>query len=371
MKKSKIVLIVLVTAFARLGVSAALIHPYSSSTNLCISCHEMEIPYKDLKGSTHFNNPSGVRAECSSCHVPKEIVPKLVRKVNAVKEVYSHFTGVFDTEEKFENERGRLAKIVWAYMKANDCRECRSCHNQEAFVFAEFKNPKEAERMQKGLKENQTCIDCHKGKIHKMPDLSGGFKKFYKEMELAAVNQKISAKAVYSLTTVFCYDGRNGEREGRILAATKLTVLENRGSWLRVRVEGWRQDGVDAIIYELQGKRIFAVALDKQAREKPQVHSTMTDKTTEQIWHQVSFETWVTSENVVESLEKLWDYGSEMHGATCGSCHALPPANHFLANQWIGCLKDMQRYIHLDKEEYRFLQKYMQLHAQNVKSGKI
>ena len=290
-----------------------------------------------------------------------------MRKIYAVKELYAHFSGVLDTEKKFKDERARLAKRVWADMEARDSRECRVCHNQEAFVFAEFKNPTKAERMQKGLKENQTCIDCHKGLTHQMPDLSGGFRKLYKELEVAAADPKISAEAVYPLTTVICYDGKEGEREGRILAATKLTVLEKDGSWLKVRSDGWRQDGVDALIYELQGKRIFAVALDKEAREKPKIHSTMTDDNTEQIWHEVSFETWVKTTNMIESLEKLWDYGSEMHGASCGSCHSLPPANHFLANQWIGGLKDMQRYINLEKEEYRFLQKYLQLHAQDVK----
>ena len=33
--------------------------------------------------------------------------------------------------------------------------------------------------------------------------------------------------------------------------------------WLRVRVDGWQQDEVDAMIYEMQGKRIFSVALDQ------------------------------------------------------------------------------------------------------------
>ena len=63
---------------------------------------------------------------------------------------------------------------------------------------------------------------------------------------------------------------------------------------------------------------------------------------------------------------KLWDYGAEMYGATCGSCHALQPPEHFLANQWIGNLSAMQRFISLDDDQFRFLQKYLQFHAQDT-----
>ena len=366
LKKHKVKIFLFIVVLPAVAVPLIAVHPYLNSTDFCISCHEMNQPHREYKKSKHFNNPSGVRAECASCHIPHRIGPKLVRKAKAVQEVFSHFSGVLDTDEKFEGERARMAKRVWADMKAANCRECRFCHNEQAFVFAEFQKPKEAERMQKGLKENQTCIDCHKGRIHQMPNLAGGYKKLYEELEAAAADPHISAKAVYPLCTVVCYDGKEGEREGRILAATRLTVLEKNGSWLKVRADGWRQDGVNALIYELQGKRVFAVALDKQAREKPEVHSTMTDDNTEQIWHEVSFETWVMTTNMVAHLEKLWDYGSEMHGACCGCCHSLPPTDHFLSNQWIGGLKDMQRYINLEKEEYRFLQKYLQLHAKDI-----
>ena len=60
-----------------------------------------------------------------------------------------------------------------------------------------------------------------------------------------------------------------------------------------------------------------------------------------------------------------------MHGGCCGCCHSLPSANHFLANQWIGGMKDMKPYINLNKEEYLFLQKYLQLHAKDVDVRKL
>ena len=48
----------------------------------CISCHEMrDYVYKEYKTSTHYNNRTGVRASCPDCHVPKEWVYKVARKV--------------------------------------------------------------------------------------------------------------------------------------------------------------------------------------------------------------------------------------------------------------------------------------------------
>ncbi len=348
-------------------LSGVALMPRLSSTNFCLSCHEMKTPYEEYQKSVHYMNPSGVRAECAACHIPPGIGPMLVKKVEALYEVYSHFNGVLETQEKFDDQRERMAEKVWADMKKNDSRECRSCHNQDGFVLAEFKNSKEAERMKKGLDQNETCIDCHKGVVHKMPDLSQGYKKIYKKLKSASQNPKIKGKTVYPLHMVDCYNAKDGKKEGRVLAATRMTILKKKGKWLRVNIDGWRQEGVDGMIYELQGKRIFSVALAKDARNKPVVQSTIVDPDTEQTWHHVVYETWVKTTGMIEDLNRLWKYGEKLRTANCGTCHRPPRKDHFLANQWIGTMRDMKRYIkRLDKEQYRFLQKYLQLHGKDV-----
>ena len=253
-------------------------------------------------------------------------------------------------------------------MELHDSRECRSCHKQEAFVFEEFNSHSDAMLMSQGLDEGDTCIDCHKGLVHPMPDRSSGYKKVLDELLALSANPDIEADTVYPLETVFSYSSPNGQKESRILAATGLAVLDNNGGWLKVRVEGWQQDEVDSMIYEVQGKRIFSVALESGGRGKPVVHSTMLDTDTEQTWHKVSYETWVTNKNMLEDKTMLWDYGEKLHSGTCGACHMAVPAENYLANQWIGIMKDMKRNIrHLSKEQYRFLQKYLQLNAKDVK----
>jgi len=349
-------------------LSSVALHPALSTTEFCVSCHEMEAPLAEYQQSSHYKSRTGVRAECSSCHIPEGLGPALFAKIDALRHVYGHLLGTLETAEKYEDARLRMAERVWGNMKAHDSRECRSCHKQDSIVFEQFASHSDAMRMSEGLEEGDTCIDCHKGMVHTMPDRSSGYKKRLEELIAESADPDIDADTVYPLETVLSYSSQAGSREGRILAATRLAVLDNDGKWLKVRVDGWQQDEVDAMIYELQGKRIFSVALDKAARGKPVVQSTMFDPDTEQTWHKVSYETWVTSENMLQDEQKLWAYGKELHGSACGACHRAIPADNFLANQWIGVMKDMKRNIrHLSKEQYRFLQKYLQLNAKDVK----
>ena len=87
----------------------------TNNEEFCISCHEMrDNVYAEYQGSVHQNNHSGVRATCPDCHVPKEWGYKIIRKIQASKELYGHFvTGVIDTPEKFEEHRLDLAGRVW------------------------------------------------------------------------------------------------------------------------------------------------------------------------------------------------------------------------------------------------------------------
>jgi cytochrome c-type protein NapC len=100
--------------------------------------------------------------------VPKEWGPKVVRKVKATNELFHKLMGTIDTPEKFEKQRKKMAENVWREMKANDSHECRNCHN---FVSMDFSKQKQwsAPVHQAAMKEGQTCIDCHKGIAHKLP----------------------------------------------------------------------------------------------------------------------------------------------------------------------------------------------------------
>ena len=142
----------------------------SNTEAFCISCHEMrDNVYQELKQTIHFKNRSGVRAICSDCHVPHEWIYKIKRKIQATNELFHKIVGTIDTKEKFEKHRLELAQHVWATMKATDSRECRNCHSAEA--MDPHKQSAAAQIMGPSLAKGMTCIDCHKGIAHKLPEI--------------------------------------------------------------------------------------------------------------------------------------------------------------------------------------------------------
>lgn len=138
----------------------------TNTTEFCIGCHEMEDNvYQEYKPTIHFTNRTGVRAGCPDCHVPRPWIHKVVRKIQASREVYFWLTGKIDTKEKFEEHRFDLAQNVWKAMKKTDSRECRNCHNFES-MNPEFQKPRARKQHLNAFETGQTCIDCHKGIAH-------------------------------------------------------------------------------------------------------------------------------------------------------------------------------------------------------------
>jgi cytochrome c-type protein NapC len=156
------------------AVIAATVAVHLTSTeSFCIGCHELrDNALAEFKDTIHDKNRTGVRAECADCHLPRELVPMMVRKVEAVREVWGHMTGYIDTKEKYEKNRHAMAVREWTRMKKNDSQECRNCHTPEA-MDPEKQSEMARERHAKARAERTTCIDCHFGIAHTEPDGPG------------------------------------------------------------------------------------------------------------------------------------------------------------------------------------------------------
>ena len=143
----------------------------TNNEEFCISCHEMrDNVYQEYRDTIHYANRTGVRATCPDCHVPKEWVHKVIRKIKASNELYHKAMGTIDTREKFLEHRKELAGHVWAVMKKTDSRECRNCHNFDYMDFGE-QGRRAIKQHTEGLDQGKTCIDCHKGIAHQLPDM--------------------------------------------------------------------------------------------------------------------------------------------------------------------------------------------------------
>jgi len=146
---------------------------FTNTEVFCTGCHEMrDNVYAELKGTIHFTNRSGVRAKCSDCHVPHDWTDKIARKMQASKEVWGKIFGTIATRDKFVSKRLELAQHEWARFKANDSLECRNCHDFEYMDLT--RQSVRAQNMHSTFLANheKTCIDCHKGIAHKLPDMA-------------------------------------------------------------------------------------------------------------------------------------------------------------------------------------------------------
>ncbi|MCH8181667.1 MAG: NapC/NirT family cytochrome c [Proteobacteria bacterium] len=146
----------------------------TNTETFCVSCHEMyDNVFQELKPTIHYTNRSGVRATCPDCHVPHEWTNKIARKMQASKEVWGMIFGTINTREKFLVMRRELAEREWTRLKANNSLECRNCHEFDYMDFTR-QSPRAASAHEEFLVSGEkTCIDCHKGIAHELPDMTG------------------------------------------------------------------------------------------------------------------------------------------------------------------------------------------------------
>ena len=93
--------------------------------------------------------------------------------MQASKEVWGHLFGTIDSQDKFRHERRTLAEHEWARLKANNSLECRNCHSAESMDIT--RQGARASRIHQEFlfTGKRTCIDCHKGIAHRLPDMTG------------------------------------------------------------------------------------------------------------------------------------------------------------------------------------------------------
>lgn len=146
----------------------------TNTEEFCVSCHEMRNNvFEELKETIHYSNRSGVRASCPDCHVPHKWTDKIARKMQASKEVWGKLFGTINTREKFEAKRRELAEHEWDRFKANDSLECRNCHQFESMDFTLQADRASRQHSTALATGEKTCIDCHKGIAHELPDMKG------------------------------------------------------------------------------------------------------------------------------------------------------------------------------------------------------
>ena len=158
----------LVVGAASVPTFTYVIHETSTDA-FCLTCHAQDIGL-EMEGRVHYDNGLGVRVSCYECHLPRAFWPKVIAKSKSgVKDVYHTLLGTIDTYEKFEAHRMHMATVTWAAMNENDSRECRYCHDESRWDLS-AQTEKAQEYHSPALANGKTCIDCHKGMAHNLPE---------------------------------------------------------------------------------------------------------------------------------------------------------------------------------------------------------
>ena len=144
---------------------------WTNRSAFCMSCHEMTIPFEELKKTVHYKNRSGTTVQCADCHVassktPTDYMFKSLQKLMAARDVIGHIKGTLDTPELYEEHRFTMAKRVWERMKERDSKECRNCHDFKT-MDPEKQKDRSVVKHEGAMEDGKTCIECHKGIAHK------------------------------------------------------------------------------------------------------------------------------------------------------------------------------------------------------------
>ncbi|NVK18200.1 MAG: NapC/NirT family cytochrome c [Methylocystaceae bacterium] len=338
----------------------------TNTLSFCISCHEMKSTvYQEYKQSKHYQNASGVRAICSDCHVPKDWTHKLIRKVQATRELYHWAVGSINTQEKFQTERYTLAKREWKRMRDNDSRECRNCHSFEAMAFHE-QTLKASRAMQDAYKKGKTCIDCHKGIAHQMPDINKDNRTVYQTL---LQNAKTSVRSMPDDKTVLfskaIFVSTNADKLGRVVAGATVKTINVETDFVQIRFNAWRRQALPAKLYTAPERRQMIAQISASDDKSIRVLKTVEPADSSYIWEQVEVSAWTDKGGLSIEEDRIEEYAAKLYDDNCTLCHTKYKANAYSANDWIGHFNAMKRLTPMQEHEADMLLFYLQNHAKS------
>lgn len=153
---------------------------------------------------------------------------------------------------------------------------------------------------------------------------------------------------------------------GKLLPTSKVTILGKKDGKLRVKIEGFMLKGLDKAVYYAVGKRILVAGIANNSGFKFSKTTSFTDKDTGKTWYKASFEAYVDSKDLGDSVKTMFAEADKKYKETCSMCHSLHSTKEFTANQWPSMVKAMSSRAGLDKNTRYFMVEYLQKHAKDM-----
>lgn len=155
--------------FAILGVVIILVlisisMARTSSTEYCISCHELKRYKDELEKSSHALDEDDRPIGCKQCHIPNEFGPEyVVVKLLGLKDVYVHLFG--DIEHL---DRREMQEFARRFIPDENCLACHENLYQNTAGKEISETGRVAHESYEG-KNGQTrsgCAGCHQNLAH-------------------------------------------------------------------------------------------------------------------------------------------------------------------------------------------------------------
>lgn len=137
----------------------------SSSTDFCISCHEMQIYKDELKMSSHAVDKDKKDIECKDCHIPIGYGGRyiIVKTILGIKDVWVHNFGDPDNLN-----RRLLQETARRFIPDENCRACHQDLTKDAKdkELAEIGKLSHDAYLGKNGKTRRGCAGCHFNMAH-------------------------------------------------------------------------------------------------------------------------------------------------------------------------------------------------------------
>jgi trimethylamine-N-oxide reductase cytochrome c-type subunit TorC len=259
-------------------------------------------------------------------------------------------------------------------MIANKSLECKNCHDYKSM---NFENMSERGRVQMKMasERNQTCIDCHKGIAHELPEEMHSAEGVLAKLEDMATSGYKVGESYFSVRQLPLFeDAALGKESGQLNAATEVKILAIEGDAINVQIDAWRKTkGYGRVMFEDFGMNINEGFLTKevaQSDEFMEKGESKVDDLTGLPWQKVSVKMWMRNASLTDSRDTLWQFAKATYDTSCSVCHNQPAENHFTANTWIGMFNGMLSFVNLDGDTQALVLKYLQKHSSDFSDAK-
>nr|VFK54065.1 MAG: NapC/NirT cytochrome c family, N-terminal region [Candidatus Kentron sp. TUN]VFK56087.1 MAG: NapC/NirT cytochrome c family, N-terminal region [Candidatus Kentron sp. TUN] len=217
----------------------------------------------------------------------------------------------------------------------------------------------------KAMDENYTytCIDCHKGFVHRLPDMAGEIKKAEEYFRTILAADTLTGDQLYTVMGVSLYSG--SKVDDTIIAelelGTPITVLERNDDRLWIRIQGRQYQANKHTLYSMGNQML--VLLRTHGIPLTISGDTIRDEATGLYWQYAEMEGWISREGLSSDITSLWDYGEAIYQNGCIRCHMVFSPSDFWATQWRDYVRNMRCKTNFSPEQVNILLKYLEYHA--------